>query len=300
MFLYDNNIISENSLRVETEPEVDFYSEALSYNKELLSNSMRATKEMLDVIAEYGDSEKVVQESFSDFKDKIVKFLKEFKARIIVLFRRWLDWIAKKLNMKGRYGDEAVKTLLADQNKRNMLKNFRYTLNEEVDFGYKYFNELTTANYANGAHDIAIGIFGKRINDLKDQDKASYEIKKMKDDFVAQTTDILNGSKTRELTIDDIETLYNNKTSGQKLLNTYESKVMTAINRINDLAKRVTANKGNPEKDQHACMTLVTIASCLGDHLSAMANNYSVYIDRINTAFTNFLPAAEEYLLANG
>lgn len=299
MFLYDNNIISENSLRINTEPDIDFYTEAVSYNKALLASSMQATKEMLDTIMEYGDSPKIVQESFSDFKDKIVKFLREFKAKIVTLFRRWIDWIAKKLHMKGRYTDEAMEALLKDSNKVNRLSGFRLQLNEEVDFGHKYFNELTTSAYPSNLYTMAIKISTARVN-TPASDHNTYDLKQLKDSLVAETTAILNGSKTRELTLNDIKVIFDYKKDGEKTLNKYKEGVMKTIDQINNLTTHIGKGGNDALKDQQACNSIITLASCLGDHLSTMANAYPTYIDRINSAIVRFLPAAEEYMIAQG
>ena len=65
-------------------------------------------KSMNYLTKRYGSNEKILTEAFADFKARVIKFLKEFKAKVVVLFRRWLDFIAKKLSMVGRYTNDII------------------------------------------------------------------------------------------------------------------------------------------------------------------------------------------------
>jgi len=298
MFLYDNNIVSENYLTVEPEPTVDFYTEAVECNKALLTESMGATKYMIDVIAEYGDSANIVTEAFSEWKDKIIKFLKEFKAKVIVLFRRWIDWLAKKLNMKGRYGDEAMNTLLRDTAKCAALADFSMELPEPTDFGFIYFNELDVATFPTSLDKMVDNIRKTGIDDNEE-----YDAKKIRDQLANETQSYLNGTKLSVLTIKDMRQLFNIKQSASKNLDNYKNKVIDAINHVTVASHVIggsykTSTKTINPQDQKVYEYLVTIASCLGDHLTKMSNEYATYINRIDQAITSFLPQAEQYLLA--
>ena len=296
MFLYDNNIVSESYLTVEAEPVVDFYTEAMECNKALLTESMGATKYMMDVISEYGNDRHVVTEAFSEWKDKIIKFLKEFKAKVIVLFRRWIDWIAKKLHMKGRYSDEAVEKLLADNSKCAALAGFKMELAEPTDFGYTYFTELQSASYPKALNNLADSVHKARS--VKDGDKNEYDAQKLRDKMANETQSFLSGNKITEVGIDDLRNLFDFKKNGAKNLKRYEETTLKSIEQITKSAQIIGNFKDSMVEDKNAYMYLVTVASCLGDHLTKMSNEYATYINRIDQVTHSFLPQAEQYLLA--
>lgn len=298
MFLYDNNIVSESYLTVDSEPVIDFYTEAMGYNKTLLAESMDATQHMLDTVYEYGATSNVLTEAFSDWKDKIVKFLKEFKARIITLFRRWIDWISKKLHAKGRYGDDAVEKLLNDSTKCSALSSFKMDLTEPTDFGYTYFNELKNPAYPNNLKASATAIQHSRINSKGKDDNNDYDIKKIRDTLTAETQSYLNGSKITQVDINTIRTLYDNKKGGDKTLKKYKDVTVAVIDQITKIADTVGGLGNDMVKDQQAYNALITISTCLNEHLTKMANEYPTYINRIDQTINSFLPQAEQYLLA--
>ena len=299
MFLYDNNIISENSLTVTAEPNENFFEESMKYNKDLLTESMKASKYMMDVVIEYGDTEKIVTEAFADFKNKVLKFLREFKAKVVVLFRRWIDWIAKKLHTDGLYTDKAMDALLADNAKCTALDGFKMELSEPTDFGFVYFNELKACQYPKNLKASARTIVRQRVSG-NNKDKEDYDVKKLRDELIKETNSFLNGNKMQSVTIQDIRAIYANKRNGKLDLPKYKNEVVDSIDVINKEAEYVGKMGVDMVKDQEAYNTIVTIASCLNEHLTTMANNYATYIDRINKLIAEFLPQAEQYLIANG
>ena len=299
MFLYNNTITSESSLYVETEPKVNFVEESLSYNKELLTETMSATSHMFDIVAEYSDTPKAVTEAFSDWANKIGKFLKEFKAKVIVLFKRWIDWIAKKLHMKGLYSDEAVKTLLADTAKCSKLAGFKMELAEPTDFGFTYFNELENRVFIKNAHASAFAVEKDRV-DYTSKRSVDLDVKKIRDELMNESKGFLNGLKKTEITIDDIRTLYDIKSKGAERIKKDKDEVIAEIDRLSKISNVIGRIDTDPVKDQQAYNAVITIVTCLNEHLTSMSNTYPTYINLVDKTFAEFLPQAEQYLIANG
>lgn len=300
MFLYNNTITSESSLYIETEPTINFVEEAISYNKELISESMNATKQMIDIVAEYSDTPKAVAEAFADWKTRIIKFLKEFKARVIVLFKRWIDWIAKTLHKKGFYSDDAVKELLANVFKSSKLADFKMELSEPVDFGFTYFNELQTCAFIDNVDAVAGSIYIDRVKDPHSKHPMEINVKKIRDELTVQSKSFLCGSKKTELTLADIKALYDAKSRAADDLKKYKDRVITEIERLGKIAEHIGNASNDAFKDQCGYNAVVAVSTCLNEHLTNMANTYPEFINRINKAFAEFLPQAEQYLIANG
>ena len=298
MFLYSNTIVSEQYLTIQSEPIHDFYMESLGYNKELLTNSLIATKEMLNVLHTYGTSDNIMLEAESNWFDKIIKFLKEFKAKVVVLFRRWIDWIAKKLHMRGRYSDEAIEDMITKHGTE--LQGFKLELPEPVDYGFAYFNELTAPSVPKNMIETVEKIKDEYKTAGDDKHARVMDIKVVRDEFQGVTNGLVNGTKTTELTITLIDTLVKNKKSGKAQLEKYRKEVMDAIEDIDRSVKAVHKNSTNIViGDQNLVNALLSMITCLNEHLTAMANAYPTYINNIDKAIMEFLPKAEQYLMAN-
>ena len=298
MFLYDNNIVSETYLQVEAEPVDNFFEESMQYNKELLTESMSATKQMLDTVLEYGNTDKVVMEAFADFKDRILKFLREFKAKIITLFRKWIDWIAKKLHMKGLYSDEAVEKLLGDSNKVQALADYELTYSEGIDLGHRFFNELNTPQFPNFVRDSAIDVIARALSNHSGKNIVEIDAQKLRDELMVESNSFVNGNKQYSVTINDIRTLYGYKNSGKTMINNYKNAIIALVNMIERQATQVNGNTRNVMGNQNSYNALITMVTCLNEHLSLMANKYPEYINTIDKIFVDFLPGAEKFLLS--
>ena len=297
MFLYSNTIVSERYLTIQSEPVIDFCHEAMSYNTELLSNSLRATKEMLSIFDEYGTSKNIVTEATTSWFDKIVKFLKEFKAKVVTLFRRWIDWIAKKLHIRGKYSDEAMEEMISKN--RDKLKGFTLELPEPIDYGFAYFNELSNPTVPKNVMDT-VDKLKDEYKDVSEKHPQTMDIKSIRDGFQNTSNSLVNGMKTGELNITTMEALLNNKKAGKDQLEKYRKAVMDAIDDIDRSVKAVSKNSSNIViGDQNLVNAMLTMITCLNEHLTTMANAYPNYINNIDKAVMEFLPKAEQYLMAN-
>ena len=291
MFLYDNTIVSENQLVVDTIPE-NFVEEAISYNKELLQGYLTATTEMIELINAHDGMDNVVTEAFDDFMDRVLAFLREFKAKVIVLFRRWVDWISKKLSGVGRYRIEAAKALFKDATKCRNLAGFRFELTEPTDFGFTYFQELDKPNFPYQVIDKAIEI-NANCRKGKDFDQ---DAQKMRDHFQRETNSYLNGSKMTEVTIRDLENIVGLLDNADKKLAKYKNTITDAISAIEKEAK--TLKKLGLTCGKAASNAMLVLVTCLNEHLTAMSSNFAAFVNRITTITAEFLPRAEEYLIA--
>jgi molecular chaperone GrpE (heat shock protein) len=297
MFLYSNTIVSERYLTIQSEPVIDFCHEAMSYNTELLSNSLRATKEMLTIFDEYGTSKNIVTEATTSWFDKIVKFLKEFKAKVVTLFRRWIDWIAKKLHIRGKYSDEAMEEMISKN--RDKLKGFTLELPEPIDYGFAYFNELANPTVPKNVTDT-VDKLKDEYKDVSEKHPQTMDIKSIRDGFQNTSNSLVNGMKTGELNITTMEALLNNKKAGKDQLEKYRKAVMDAIDDIDRSVKAVSKNSSNIViGDQNLVNAMLTMITRLNEHLTTMANAYPNYINNIDKAVMEFLPKAEQYLMAN-
>ena len=297
MFLYSNTIVSERYLTIQSEPVIDFCHEAMSYNTELLSNSLRATKEMLNIFDEYGTSKSIVTEATTSWFDKIVKFLKEFKAKVVTLFRRWIDWIAKKLHIRGKYSDEAMEEMISKN--KDKLKGFTLELPEPIDYGFAYFNELSSPTVPKNVTDT-VDKLKDEYKDVSEKHPQTMDIKSIRDGFQNTSNSLVNGMKTGELNITIMETLLKNKKAGKDQLEKYRKAVMDAIDDIDRSVKAVSKNSSNIViGDQNLVNAMLTMITCLNEHLTTMANAYPNYINNIDKAVMEFLPKAEQYLMSN-
>ena len=292
MFLYNNNIVSSNCLTVAVEPTNDFMSESLAYNREALSASVEASRIMVETIHENGATDNIITEAFADFKDRIMEIIRELKAKIIVLFRRWIDWITKKLGGVGRYRVETARALIADKDKRKALAGFTLELPEPTDFGFTYFNELDKPYFPSHVV-LRTSEISKALYDGK---KFDYDISKMRDAFQQETNSYLNGSKINELDIKSFENIVRLLDDPEKKLASYKTTVMKAIEAVERQAKSV-GRQTQLALSQAACNAILALVTCLNEHLFTMASNFATYVGRIHKAIADFLPAAEEYLI---
>ena len=298
MFLYDNNIVSEQFLSIQSEPVIDFYNESMSYNKSLLVESLDASKAMLNVIYEYGTSDNIVTEAVSDWIDKIFKILKEFKAKVVTLFRRWIDWINKKVHGKTKYSDEAMQDMI-DKNK-SRLQSFSIELPEPTDYGFTYFNELTNPTFPRTVINTLVQLKSEYGNAVSDTKAHVMDIKAVRDELQDTTNSFVNGTKTMALNITVMENLLTNKKKGKADLDNYQKKVMDAISAVEKDVKRMQNSARNIVVDnQNLINAMITLVTCLQSHLASMANAYPTYINNIDKAIMQFLPQAEQYLMAN-
>jgi Holliday junction resolvase RusA-like endonuclease len=298
MFLYDNTIVSEHYLKVQSEPVVDFYTESIECSKMLLTESVSASKRMLDVVTEYGSTKNIVTEAMSEWIDRIVKVLKEFKAKIIVLFRKWIDWIKRKLHMKTRYSDEAMQDMIDKSKSR--LQGFSIELPEPIDYGFTYFNELTNPTFPRTVINTLIQLKSEYGNAVSDAKAHVMDIKTVRDELQNTTNGFVNGTKTMALNITIMENLLANKKKGKTDLDNYQKKVMDAIDAIEKDVKRMQNSARNiVVDDQNLVNAMLTLVTCLHSHLASMANAYPTYINNIDKAIMQFLPQAEQYLMAN-
>ena len=292
MFLYNNNIVSSNCLTVAVEPTNDFMSESLAYNREALNASVEASRIMVETIHKNGVTDNIVTEAFADFKDRILEIIRELKAKIIVLFRRWIDWITKKLGGTGRYSIETARALIADKDKRKALAGFTLELTEPMDFGFTYFNELDKPYFPSHVV-LRTSEISKALYDGK---KFDYDISKMRDAFQHETNSYLNGNKINELDIKSFESIVRLLDDPEKKLASYKTTVMKAIEAVERQAKSVGRHT-QLALSQAACNAILALVTCLNEHLSTMASNFATYVGRIHKAIADFLPAAEEYLI---
>ena len=303
MFLYDNNIISENSLRVEVEPTFDFFTESMKNNKELLGNVMTTTKEALDIIYENGVDDNIVIESFSEMKNRIIKFLKDFKARVITLFKKWIDFIIRKFGGQGLYGMKAIETLLKDKDKCTALKDFHMVIGEPVDPGYTYFkaleynDEIAKALAANNYIGKAI----KGIIDDSDIIDDGDDGKAIRDQISAITSSFTNGKKMTEFSIKDIENLYHLRENATKLLDGYKVTVTKCLDQIIKATEKVKGDKPESILENNRKLQIFTyFTTSINEHLSVVTSKCADYVNTIDKLIAEFLPQAEQYLLAKG
>lgn len=303
MFLYDNNIVSENNLSVEIEPTFDFFKESMTYNKELLAATMAATKEALLVIQENGASENIVTESFSDMKDKIIKFLKDFKVKVITLFKKWADYIIRKLGGQGLYGMKAIDTLLKDKDKCTALKDFHMVVSEPVDPGYTYFKALEYNDEIAKAM-VANNYIGKVIKDILDDKTDTTGIDDaaaIRDQISNITSNFINGKKMTEFTIKDIENLHELREKSTKLLDEYKVKITKCIDQIIKATEKVAGDKTASIVENSKKLQIYTLfTTSLNEHLSVVTSKCAEYVNTIDKLIAEFLPQAEQYLLAKG